>query len=228
MKGTFTRRCAANGCNRSAWTQYARYCGRCRQRRQKHGHPEQIPVRKKTELKKYLKPVKRLLQRGNMEKIEAHLRTVAARIEEAAHSPEAVAAPFGASRWKQKAVDEILRVLGDTDAVESGILVAAVFLLRDQERRRFVDDTAFDFELVRLWRSQTRLNFGSYWNQKTDKVVATYRPLPRGVVKAIAPYLTIAYSRFASYVTTAFKKDLARQTALRTSLDEGFAPLLAD
>jgi len=179
-------------------------------------------------LKKYLKRVKRLLQRGNMEKIEAHLRAVAARIEEAVRSPEAVAAPMGVNRWKQKAVDEILRVLGDTDPVKSGITVAAVFLMRDQDHRRFVDDTAFDFELVRLWRSQTRLNFGSYWNQETDKVVATYRPLPRGVVKAIEPYLTAAYSRFASYVITAFKKDLARQTALRTSLDEGFAPLLAD
>ena len=63
-------------------------------------------------------------------------------------------------------------MLGDTDAVESGVTVAAVFLMRDQERRRRVSDAAFDFELVRIWRSQTRLNFGSYWNHKTDKVVS--------------------------------------------------------
>jgi hypothetical protein len=48
------------------------------------------------------------------------------------------------------------------------------------------------------------------------------------VVEAIEPYLTTAYSRFAGYVITALRKDLARQDALRASLDEGFAPLLAD
>jgi len=172
--------------------------------------------------------VTRLLKRANMEKIELHLRAVAERLGDAARSPEAVASPFGVDRWKRRAVDEVLKVLGDTEAVESGILVAAVFLMRDQERRRFVNDTAFDFELVRLWRSQTYVNFGSYWNQATDKVVSTYRPLPRGVVEVMAPYLVAAYSRFASYVIRALKKDLAQQAALRTSLDEGFAPLLTD
>jgi len=235
MMGTsYARPCAATGCSRTTRSIYGRYCERCHQRAWRHGHPEQTPVRK-PEVEKYRKRIKRLLRRGNLEKIEQHLRAVAARIEDAARSPEAVAAPmswrtgqpWGPNRWKQKAVDEILRVLGETDAVESGITVAAVFLLRDREHRRFADDRAFDFELVRLWRSQTRLAFGSFWNQKTDKVTAYYKPLRPRVVEEIEPYLTTAYARFAGYVIGAFQKHLARQAAVRTSLDEGFAELQA-
>ncbi len=48
------------------------------------------------------------------------------------------------------------------------------------------------------------------------------------MIQEIAPYLKTAYSRFASYVIGAFRKDLAREAALRTSLDEGFTPLLTD
>jgi hypothetical protein len=122
----------------------------------------------------------------------------------------------------------VLKVLGDADAVQSGIVVAAVFLLRHLEPRRFVSDRGFEFQLVRLWRSQTRLSFGSFYNAKTDQTVSTYRDLPPRVVQELALLLVPTYSRFAGYVVAAFHKNLARRAALKESLAEGFAPLLAD
>jgi hypothetical protein len=85
-----------------------------------------------------------------------------------------------------------------------------------------------EFQLVRLWRSQTRLSFGSFYNEKSGKTVATYRDLPPRVVVEIALLLVTTFSRFAGNVVAAFHKDLARRAALKENLTQGFAPLLAD
>jgi hypothetical protein len=132
---------------------------------------------------------------------------------------------WGALR-KERTINEMLRVLKAVDAVRSGLTVAALFLMRDQESYRFVSDQAFRFQLVRLWRSNTRLSFGSYYNEKTDKTVAVYKPLPPRVIEAIAGLLIEAYSRFGAHVIAADKNALVKRQALVKSLAEGFAPLL--
>jgi hypothetical protein len=129
---------------------------------------------------------------------------------------------------RERTVSEMLRVLEAVDAVQSGLTVAALFLMRDQEPYRFVSDQSFRFQLVRLWRSNTRLSFGSYYNERTDKTVSVYKQLPPRVTETIAALLIDAYSRFAAYVIAAAAKALAKRLALPQTLAEGFAPLLTD
>lgn len=209
------------------------YCERCRQRARRHGHPRQVPLRK-PEVAKYSKRIERLLsKRGNWERIETYLRETASLLADVVQDPE-YTHPLAAdgkcgiwvNRWRQRAKDEVLKVVGDADVVHSGIVVAAVFLLRDLEPRRFVSDRGFEFQLARLWRSQTRLSFGSFYNAETDKTVSTYRDLPPRVVQELALLLVPTYSRFAGYVVAAFHKNLARRAALKETLADGFAPLL--
>jgi len=218
MKGTFppiprfAPRCKTPGCTEPArfvqWASsgFGRRCGNCNQRWRRQGDARQAPIRKQTELATYIKRIKQLLKRAaNIERVETYLHDVAHGIEGAARSLEAVEVgkPW-AHRWRQRAVDEMLRVLGDTNAVESGILVAAVFLMQDQDRHKFVSDRAFDFQLVRLWRSQTTLAFGSSYSHTTGKMSGYYRDLPPRVVEEIVPCLKTAYARFASRVISLF------------------------
>lgn len=242
MKGTFstttptsqaTVQCETPGCTRQAYrilrgnySGFGRRCNNCKQRWRRNGDARQIIVRT-LEVQKWVKRLKVLLrQQADMEKMETYLRDVATRIEDAARSPEAVEAlPHSDGRpspwvalWKQRAVDEILRVLKESDAVESGILVAATFLMRDQERHRFVTDRAFDFQLCRLWRGQAGLAWGTWYNHRTGRTSGYYRELPPRVAEEIVQYLKTAYSRFAGRVVTLVNTP-------RDVLDEAFRPL---
>ena len=229
---TTTVQCETPGCTRSArriiradYVGFGRRCHNCNQRWRRQGDAQQIIVRK-PEVKKWIKRLKLLLrQRADMQKMETYLRDVAARIEDAARSPEAVeAVPHSdgrpspwVSRWRQRAVEEILRVLKETDPVESGLLVAALFLMREQERHRFVTDRAFDFQLCHHWRGQAGKAWGTWYNPKTEKTHGYYRDLPPRVAEEIVQYLKTAYSRFAGRVVTLFNTP-------RDVLDEAFTP----
>jgi hypothetical protein len=182
---------------------------------------------RKPEVEKYSKRIQRLLKGGNLDKIETFLREQHALLTDCVTTLGEMKGIWGAQR-RERTVNEMLRVLKAVDAVRSGLTVAALFLMRDQESYRFVSDQAFRFQLVRLWRSNTRLSFGSYYNEKTDKTVAVYKPLPPRVIEVIASLLIEAYSRFAAHVIQADKQAFAKRQALAKTLTEGFAPLLTD
>src|SRR6267378_2838148 len=182
--------CLTQGCGRVARRGrigYGGWCERCRQRWRARGAVDQVPIRK-PEVEKYVKRIQRLLKGGNLDKIETFLREQHSLLIECVMTLGAMPGIFGTER-RQRTVNEMLRVLKAVDAVRSGLTVAALFLMRDQQSYRFVSDQAFRFQLVRLWRSNTRLSFGSYYNEKTDKAVSTYKPLPPRVIEAIAGLL---------------------------------------
>jgi len=245
MKGTFTTtntntyrpRCARPGCDRPARTcswataGHSRYCERCRSHARKHGDPAQVPIRK-PQVKTVVKRIKKLLKRGNIEKVGAYLRERATLLREVVESPEAVEVPtttrprIWVVGWKAQAVDEMLKVLNDSDPVESGLLVAAMFLLRVEQPRLFASDEGFDYELVRMFRAQTRMSFGSYYYQEKDCVVYVHKVLPARVTEYMAEFLVATYSRFGGHVCTAVEKERKWQAEHEQKLVEGFESLL--
>ena len=243
MKGTFsttstmpaTRRCARPGCDRPArhcrWAT-GRYCETCRSRERAHGDPAQVSIRK-PDVTKFVQRIKKLLKRGNFEKIEAYLRERATLLREAVESPEAVTveARNGKSRpwvtrWKLLAVDEMVKVLDDSDPVASGLLVAAMFRMRLEQPHAFASDKGFNYELARLWRAQTRMAFGSFYNQEQDCVRYVYTVLPARTTEYIAEFLVATYSRFSAHVDMAVAKERTRKVEHEQKLVEGFADLL--
>jgi hypothetical protein len=252
MKGTFTdtisvassRRCNTPGCSRPARrcprVEFSSRCDNCAQRWRRQGDALQRPVRK-PEVKVLVKQVQRLVQHANREQVDQYLRDVASNLKEVVESPEAVevwskkgsALPW-VHRWRKRAVNEIVRVLEDTDPVQSGLWIAALFLLRDQQPLRFRSDRAFTFQLVRLWRGQAGIAFGTWFNPETGKATGYYLDLPPKVTEAIYQFLVPAYARFVSRVITAFNKEQAQEaTALDlsstrrcvSSLCQNFIPL---
>ena len=221
--------CLTQGCGRVArrgHIGYSGYCERCRQRWRARGAVDQVPIRK-LEAGRYVRRIQRLLKGGNLDKIETFLREQHSLLIECVTTLGEMKGIWGPQR-RERTITEMLRVLKAVDPVRSGLTVAALFLMRDQQSYRFFNDQAFRFQLVRLWRSNTRLSFGSYYNEKTDKTVSTYKPLPPRIIEAIAGLLIQAYSKFAAYCIRADEQALKKRQAHATALAEGFAPLLTD
>src|SRR5437899_1799646 len=172
-----TPRCSTPGCGRpmrrNPFARLGPYsgsplCERCRGWERRHGHVNQVPLRKH-EVTKIARSIERLLKkRGNWERLEASLKETVTLLVGVVQDPE-YTHPLAAdgkcgiwvNRWRVLARDAVLKVLEDTDAVESGLLVAAVFLLRDWDSRRFCDEQSFRAQLVRRWRAQSALSCGS-------------------------------------------------------------------
>jgi len=234
-----TRTCARPGCERPPrpcrWANVglARYCETCRTRARAHGDPQQIPIRK-PDVTKTVRRITRLLKGGNFEKVEAYLGERATLLRDAVQSPEAVEVPTAqpgrpriwVTRWKVEAVNEMVKVLDDSDPVASGLLVGAMFLMRIERAHLFASDKGFNYELSRMWRAQTRMAFGSYYNQAQDCVRYAYRVLPARVTEYIAEFIVATYSRFAGHVIGAVEKERTRKSEHEKKLAEGFESLL--
>lgn len=177
----------------------------------------------KTEFAEYLARVTRVIERGHHEKIDRGLREQAALLGDAARDLESAShsGPW-VHRWNVRAAQEVLRVLNDIGAARSGLTVTACFLLRDDRPHLFDSDTAFAYELVRLWRSQTSLSIGSTWDPKQNRAKLWYKTLPARTSVAIAELLVDAYVSLAALVIRAYKEFAARPTAARKNLAEGF------
>jgi len=105
-------------------------------------------------------------------------------------------------------------------------MVAAMFLLRvEPGLPRFASDRGFSFELVRMWRAQTRLAFGSFYNEAKDCTNYVYKVLPERVTEYMADFIITTYSRFAARVNTAFEHERTWKAEHEQKLVEGFEGL---
>jgi len=212
-------RCIVPGCQNPARVVpfghggWGRICEPCRQRGIRQGDPRQQRLLK-SDVTPYVHRVEKLIQlTGNGERVEVALKDISRILAEVARDPAARAVvrrlrhlegskPW-VVRWKVQATNEILRVVQDTDAVQSGILVAAVFLLQSKQPHRFISPLAFQYQLTRVWRARTFLSVGSYWDNQRGKVTRIYRELPRRSTEIIAEYLTVSYAKFVAFILKA-------------------------
>src|SRR5206468_3998924 len=113
---------------------------------------------------------------GQHEQVERAFRQLAANLAACTTddltqpSPNGKAKPW-VNRWQLAALQEVQRVVGDTNPVQAGYAVCAMFVMRHEQRpSRFVDDNAARVQLVRVFRMQTKLGIGSWWDDKHNRV----------------------------------------------------------
>jgi hypothetical protein len=110
--------------------------------------------------------------------------------------------------------------VGAVEVVETAF---ALFLLQDQQPRRFRSDQAFRFQLVRRLRGLTALNAGSWFNHKTGRTHRAYCELTPRAVVTIAKWVTEALGGVALYLAKMEREEAeARQqrvNALRSGLE---------
>jgi hypothetical protein len=111
------------------------------------------------------------------------------------HSGKAMA------RHQRDAALEILKLHNGADSADVIETVVAMYVMQDQEPRRFKSDAAFTTQLVRRVRGLTALNADTWVDPATGKQKRVYRDLaPRTVAvigRWLAEYLGPAGIHFA-------------------------------
>jgi hypothetical protein len=71
--------------------------------------------------------------------------------------------------------------------------VVAMFVLQEQQPRRFESDAAFDFQLVRRVLRLSPANAGAYWDHKEQRSKRVYRDVPPSVIRSLSVPLKEAF-----------------------------------
>jgi hypothetical protein len=201
------------------------YCEKCRTRRRRQGDVLQKPILKR-HLKPYIREVEQALKKGNLSKIETALTEIHALLLDHMNTILSTESKTGwINVYEMRAAEELARVFTDVSPWECGVVMAAMFVLREREPRRFVSDNGFIWQCVRAFRSRASLAYGSYWSEKRNKAVKAYRDLPSRVVAQCGSFLIEGYSNFGAYTVRAVRRQFVRPQQVRAALAEGFAEL---
>src|SRR6266516_4254766 len=211
----YAHSCVTPRCKRPVRSVFSRFCTTCRQANRKTGAPGQKCV-KKAALRPYVARAKRLIKRRNSEKIEAGLRTI--------HATLLAATQEGSSnRFVLQASQGLAKVLNETSPLACGLVVAAVALLRVHDPLYFANERTFEFALVRAFRSQGSLAYGSTWDHKAQRTRLWYRAWPERSTAYAAMLLKECYVPFIGAILTEDRKEAQQAASARAAFNEGFA-----
>ena len=168
------RYCQATGCSRpvSGW---ASYCNSHKARARRHGDAQQQGVTK-AQLKPYLLAIRRRIARNADNPAWKALEGRWLTLVEHAHA-ELITYKQGIAHVRQHrlAYEEILKLANHVKPVEVVETVLAVYLMLEQEPRRFRSDDGFRFQLARRVRALTEVNQGTWYDHRTQRVKRVYR-----------------------------------------------------
>jgi hypothetical protein len=178
------------------------------------------------DLKPYTTRIRRLIRRGNPDKVEQALITFHTFLGD--YVRDEITDREGRSLqgppYELQALRVVGHVLGEAKPLDVGITLAAVWLMRAREPWRFLNDQVFRFDLVRMFRKLASMSFGSYWSPAMNAVHKTYRELRPATIETIATILIEVYSRFGSRIIEADAMERAERKDARALIDEGLAP----
>lgn len=216
------KKCRAAQCSEKA-AGFGTLCDRHKSIQRRHGHPEQAGVTVQ-ELAPY-----RLRVRVRMEKNAASdawniLRQRWEMMLEGAKEHEA-AYRSGAAQiaHERQALNEFAK-LGSHVPVAAVIeTVLALYLMQEEQPRRFKSDVAFDAQLARRVRGLTDSNAGSYWDDKAKRTKRVYKDLPPRTLAALARHLKATFGVAGIYVARLEQQEANQQNnekaALATALE---------
>ena len=218
------RTCKVSGCSKPARSPQGTMCEAHRQRWRRHGDPKQQAV-SKHDIEPFVKQVRATIEKDSSGRIEAGLNKLRGLLEAHARSVIAESKRGAMSGYRLKAAHEMLRVLQNVDAVTCACVIAATYLLQEQNPRRFTSDRGFSFQLVRRFRALTDLNAGTYYNNKTGKVHRVYRDLPAQVTELISRTLIHAYQTFIALIVKRARKKAEESELAVELIKKGFGSL---
>jgi hypothetical protein len=183
-----SRTCVAQGCSESA-AGYSTLCRQHKQAQRRHGSPIQHAVTSQ-ELGPYVALVEARKSKNPKSEAWAILESRWATVGEVSRSTLQRYAEGQASQRYAVQAAKLIRNVGENVEAWTVVKVAlAMFILQDQQPRRFTSDEAFDFQLVRRVLRLAPVNAGKYWNQRDGKVKKVYRDVPPRTIRTIATLL---------------------------------------
>jgi hypothetical protein len=183
--------CSAPGCGTPASTRFGRYCRPHVAQLRRHGAIGQTGITK-ADLKAYRHIVGARLEKNKDKPLLTQLEarwgaviTYAEGVLEEAQSKPMV-------RYRREAAIEMLSIgknVQPRDVIET---VLTMYIMQDQEPRRFKSDQAFRTQLVRRVRGLTRLNADSWTDARTGKRKLVYRDLSQRTVTIMGDWIAEA------------------------------------
>lgn len=185
------RYCQLNGCGEKT-AGYSKLCQRHKQNQHRHGEAQQRAITK-AELRPYGVLVEaRKAKNPDSEAWRLLSSRWTAVVDGAGVTLQRYAEGQVSNRIALRAAHQIVTVASATEPWEVVRTVLAMYLMRDQQPRRFTSDIAFNFQMVRRVRGLAPANAGTYWDPKEGRSRRVYRDVPPRVVAAMAQVLNDA------------------------------------
>ena len=212
------KQCVAAGF-REPVTGYSTLCDRHKRIKRRHGHPEQEGVTVE-DIKPYRSRVRARMDKNSNSPAWGILRQRWAKVLEATRE-EPGEVGFN---YQRRALEEIAK-LSVIDPDEIAEVVLAMYLLQEEQPRRFKSDDAFEFQLARRVRGLVDMNAGVYWDQDKQRIKKVYRDVPPKVTLVVAEYLKAAFGVAALHVARLEQEEATKVRTERESLQEALEGL---
>lgn len=217
LEGNMSKPCSVPLCSTTA-AGFGNLCDRHKAIRRRHGHPEQSGVTVQ-ELAPYRKRVKHRMDKNNSNPAWDILGQRWEMIINAAKADEAEirnGRPF--VTYQREAHTELVKLANEVP-VDSLIETAlAMFLMQEEQPRRFKSDAAFDTQLARRARALTESNAGTYWDEKTKRVKRVYRDISPRTLAVMAQHLKTAFGVAGLYVARLEQQEQQQADSERAAL----------
>lgn len=216
------KKCNVPRCSEVA-TGYSTLCNRHKAVQRRHGHPEQLGVTVQ-ELAPYRKRVQQRMSKNKENSAWGILEKRWAMIIEAATAEEAeILNGRTFVTHQREAQNELIKLANEVPINTLIEISLAMFLLQEEQPRRFKSDEAFDAQLVRRTRALTETNAGTYWDGKTKRVKRVYRDVSPRTLAVMAHYLKAAFGPAGLYVARLEQQEQqqadSEQAALSNALE---------
>jgi len=186
------RICRTPGCT-AAVSGYSHLCDNHRKTARRHGAPDQQGVTVQ-ELRPYVEMVAARRAKNPASEAWAILEARWGRVVDSAQAQlQNYAEGRTVIRWERVAAHHLVIIGSEVEPWTVARTAIAMYILRDQQPRRFTADAAFDFQLVRRLRGLTDSNAGSYWDDKEQRSRRVYKDIPPRVTQAMAQPLKDAF-----------------------------------
>lgn len=219
-----TYSCRAPGCG-ARTTRFGAYCDTHKARKRRHGACDQQAITS-AHLKPHLKRIRARIAKNPDSRVWAaaderwqaiigHARGIMA----VWHSGHAC------NRPTVRAAEEVVKLADNVSPREVVEVVLAMYLLEDDDPRRFRSDQAFRTQLVRRVRALTDLNAGIWTDPRTGKAKRAYRDLTPHTVAFMASWLATALGPVGLYLARMEHQEQEQKQQERAALAKALEEL---
>jgi hypothetical protein len=128
-------------------------------------------------------------------------------------------------RYRREAAVETLRIGKSVEAKDLIETVLAMYVMQDQEPRRFKSDQAFKTQLVRRVRGLTRLNADAWTDAATGRQKLVYRDLSQRTVTIMGDWIAEALGPAGLMFARLERKDHEKKQAALLSFRDALGSM---
>lgn len=217
--------CRAPGCGKPA-TRYGHFCTTHKSRWRRHGDVGQVGITKEV-LKPYVALVRARIVKNAGSPIWA---TCDARwlaiVNHARGIVGAVERGLPGNRSERVAASAVVKLADHVEPRAVVEVVLAVYLMQDQEPRRFRSDDAFRVQLVRRVMRLSEVSADSWQDQRTGRIRRAYRDFTPRAASIIAGWLTEALGSAGLHLAKLERRDADKAQQERAEFHKALTELV--